>query len=102
VDKTTQAYEALTERFTARARTEEDIRAAFVIGSPARENHPADEWADSDVGVIVREAATYIAEEEWVRSIGTPWITFVETTLNGQSKERRVLYARALTILVEM
>jgi aminoglycoside 6-adenylyltransferase len=38
-----QDYDRITERFVEWARAEDAIRAAVVIGSRAREDHPADE-----------------------------------------------------------
>ena len=98
MDRTAEAYESLVARFTAWAQTEEGIRAVFVIGSRARIDHPADEWADLDVLVVARDPAPYLTAEEWIRCAGTPWLTFVEATGDGRSQERRVLYEGGLDV----
>ncbi len=47
-------YADLIERFTRWAEAEEDVRAALILGSRARKDHPADEWSDLDVLVHAR------------------------------------------------
>ena len=49
-----RAYEPIIERFVAGPHTEDGIRAAVVIGSGARTDHPADEWADLDIVIWSR------------------------------------------------
>jgi len=52
MDKTKPSMEQIEQRFTAWAQTQPDIRAAMVVGSRARTDHPADEWSDLDILVI--------------------------------------------------
>jgi aminoglycoside 6-adenylyltransferase len=91
-------YERITERFVEWARAEDAIRAAFVIGSRAREDHPADEWADLDILVFTSEASSHLREPGWVSGIGDAWITFVEATATGHGSERRVLFAGGVDV----
>ncbi len=42
-------YEKIERNFISWAQTVEDIRAAFIVGSRARKDHPADEWSDMDI-----------------------------------------------------
>lgn len=98
MDRTTQAYEHLIDRFIGWARTEQDIRAAIVIGSRARIDHPADEWADLDVVLIATDPKRYWATDDWIGHIGTPWLTFVEPTADGRGMERRVLFEGGLDV----
>ncbi len=52
-----RAYDRITEQFVAWAADEDAIGAAVVIGSRAREDHPADEWADLDILVLSSETS---------------------------------------------
>lgn len=90
-------YEELLERLTALAEAEEEIRAAVVIGSQARQDSPADRYSDLDVILAVREPEKFLASEEWMLPLGTPRISFVEHTMAGQ-KERRVLFDGMLDV----
>lgn len=86
-------YDRIAERFVEWARTEDAIRAAFVIGSRAREDHAADEWADLDILALTSEASGHLRDADWVSAIGDPWITFLEQAPAGHGFERRVLFA---------
>ena len=46
---TAAAYKRLIKRFVKWAKTETNIRAAIIIGSRARVDHPADDWSDLDL-----------------------------------------------------
>jgi aminoglycoside 6-adenylyltransferase len=91
------AYDRLIARLTAWAEGEENIRAALIIGSRARRDHPADEWSDLDVILLARDPERYRATGAWIEEIGEPWLTFVERTPDG-GHERRVLYAGGLDV----
>ena len=93
MDPTAQAYEHLIAKFVPWAQAREDIRAAVVIGSRARgANHPADEFSDLDIILVVTDPQSYIAAGGWVEAIGHPWLAFVEATPDGHISERRVLF----------
>jgi aminoglycoside 6-adenylyltransferase len=94
----TTGYDRLIERFVAWAGSVENIRAAFVIGSRARPDHPADEWADLDVFLLARDPRPYLAGADWLCEIGTPWLTFLERTPEGDAYERRVLFEGGLDV----
>ncbi len=96
--ETGAAYERIIRRFLRWAEGRDDIRAAVVVGSRARTDHPADEWADLDLVVFVEEPARYTEDAEWVRELGTPWITFLEPTAVGDQRERRVLFEGGLDV----
>jgi len=68
-----------------------DIRAAFVVGSRARTDTPADRWSDLDVVLVVDDPEPYAQSAAWVSEFGTPVLTFLDETPVGQ-RERRVLY----------
>jgi aminoglycoside 6-adenylyltransferase len=101
-DAIAQGYHQLLERLVSWAQAEDDLRAAILIGSRARMDHPADEWSDLDLLLVVRDAAApagaprYIDEAGWLAQLGTPWLTFVEKTGDGRALERRVLFAGGL------
>lgn len=44
--KSEDFYKNFERDFTSWAKSTDDIRAAFIVGSRARVDHPADEWAD--------------------------------------------------------
>ncbi len=73
------------------ARERPDIRAAYVIGSRARSDMPADRWSDLDIVLVVDDPEPYAQSAAWVSEFGTPVLTFLEETPIGQ-RERRVLY----------
>lgn len=84
-------YEQLITNFVTWAEQEANIRAAIVVGSRARTNRPADQWADLDLIVIAQNAQPLAADERWIAQIGEPVFTFVEMTPSGDP-ERRVLF----------
>lgn len=55
MDLTAESYEQLIQRFVRWAETEENVRAAVIIGSRSRTDHPADEWADPRAVAQLRE-----------------------------------------------
>lgn len=97
-DEIADAYEGIIERFVAWADGEEAIRAAAVIGSRARTDHPADEWADLDIVIWSTDPTPYLADPAWTEALGEPWITFVETSPGPRVRERRVLFAGGLDV----
>lgn len=68
------SMDELEFRFQEWALAREDVRALFVVGSRAREDHPADEWADLDLGLVTREPTRYAAEAGWLSEVAEPWI----------------------------
>lgn len=93
-----RSYDRITERFVEWARAEDAIRAAVVIGSRAREDHPADEWADLDILVITSDTSRYVRDPGWVAAIGDARISVIESTAAGQGSERRVLFAGGVDV----
>jgi len=91
-------YEQLVEGFVRWAKTCSDIRAAVIIGSRARVDHPADEWADLDIIVITTDPKRYISTSDWIENVGNPLITFVEPASTGDDMERRVLFEGMLDV----
>jgi len=98
MSKETETYELLIERFTTWAEQEENVRAAIIIGSRARTDHPADEWSDLDIIVLAQDPGVYWQTKEWLTAVGAPWLSFVEPTPDGRSQEHRVLFAPGLDV----
>lgn len=98
MDKIAQGFEQLIHNFVQWAQMQEDIRLAFVLGSRARSDHPADAWSDLDLAVVARDIFPYIDRADWINLIGKPWLTFIEKTGDGSSMERRVLFDGGLDV----
>jgi aminoglycoside 6-adenylyltransferase len=96
MDEVALAYEKLIESFVVWAEKETAISSAVVIGSRARTDHPADQWADLDVIVVTHDPGRLLMQTDWLETIGKPVLTFIEGTSNGDEKERRVLFDNGL------
>jgi aminoglycoside 6-adenylyltransferase len=84
--------ELIAAAITDWASERDDVRAAFVVGSQARTDAPADRWSDLDVVLVVDDPEPFVRDAAWVAEFGTPVLTFVEATALGDERERRVLY----------
>ena len=91
-------YARLEERVTAWVEDDPGIRAAVVIGSRARTDHPADEWADLDVVVITSDIGRFIHERTWLARVGEPRIAFLGQTSGAGGPELRVLFDGGLDV----
>ena len=86
------------ERFLDWASSRPDVRAAALVGSAARADHPADEWSDLDIVFVATDPQVYLSPqagtpaEDWVHAVGDPRIVTVERAPSGEIVERRVLY----------
>jgi aminoglycoside 6-adenylyltransferase len=67
-------YEPLIAKFIKWAQVQLDIRAAIVVGSQARIDHPADEWADLDLQLFATDFSPYLSSTGWLDSLGTVWV----------------------------
>lgn len=76
-------YEQMERNFVSWAQTVEDIRAAFIVGSRAREDHPADEWSDMDIVIYTSEQNYYLSNQEWLSNFGDICTSFVSETDGG-------------------
>ena len=97
MNSTSVGYPELLEKFTSWAQAEENIRAAFVFGSRARVDRPADEWSDLDLLFLAEKPQIYMEATDWLLHIGKPWLSFLERTPDG-SFERRVLFEGGLDV----
>ena len=98
MNDTVLSYERLTESFLNWAASERGLRAAAIIGSQARTDHPADQWSDLDIMVFVTNVEPYVEDGQWAEQIGPVWLSFVERTPDGAGWERRVLFAGGLDV----
>lgn len=98
ISETERSYNELIERFCEWAKNRPDIRAAVVIGSRARVDHLADEWADLDLIIITTDPKRYVSRSDWISNFGKPLLTFIEPTSTGGEKERRVLFEGMLDV----
>lgn len=81
-----EIYEKLEKNFISWAETVEDIRAAFIIGSRARNNHPSDEYSDMDIIVFSSNPDYYLTNNDWLHNIGNISTSFESTTAGGDSE----------------
>jgi aminoglycoside 6-adenylyltransferase len=93
----TERAAAFLERFGRWAERRPDLAGALLVGSQARDDHPADEWSDLDLVLIVDDPTPYLADESWLGELGTPVATFLEPTVAGQT-ERRALFDDGLDV----
>lgn len=63
-------YEKLERNFVSWAQTVEDISTAFIVGSRARNDHPADEWSDVDIIFFTSKQNYYLSDNEWLKNLG--------------------------------
>jgi len=84
-------YRTFERNFTLWAEDTDDIRAAFIVGSRARVDHPADEWADLDIIIYANNSNYYLNNIEWLKSLGNVWTTFAFQTSGGEP-ERLTLF----------
>jgi aminoglycoside 6-adenylyltransferase len=85
--------EELLAEVQAWAASEPNVRAAFLLGSRARRDVPADELSDVDVVLFAEDPAALVDDPSWLGRFGEPLLTFVEETAVGGERERRVHYA---------
>jgi len=93
-----KSYRELIERFRKWAESRPDIRAAVIVGSRARVDHPADDWADLDIVIVTTDPEYYVSTSGWIKNFAKPVLTFIEPTSTGDEKERRVLYEDMLDV----
>lgn len=84
-------YGDIIDRFISWAAPQPGIRAAMIIGSRARTDHPADPWSDLDIVTFADDPTLLLEDTSWLRELGEPAITFVDATPLGGWSERRVL-----------
>jgi aminoglycoside 6-adenylyltransferase len=88
----------MLSRLLAWGKASPDVRALLAVGSRAREDHPADEWSDWDLIVVMQDPDRCLSTGDWLEPIGLIWFTFVERTASGQGNERRVLFEGGMDV----
>jgi aminoglycoside 6-adenylyltransferase len=76
-------YEKMEHNFVSWAQAVEDIRAAFIVGSRARKDHPADEWSDMDIVLYTSKQSYYLSNQDWLSNFGDVCTSFVSKTAGG-------------------
>lgn len=76
-------YEEIEQNFIEFAEIRDDILAAFIIGSRARIDHPADQWSDMDIVFYTTNPDYYLQRQEWLEKIGDVACSFVFQTAGG-------------------
>lgn len=87
----------LQSNFTAWALAQDDVRAAIVVGSQARSDHPADEWSDLDLILFVTDMDRLQNDTSWLAEIGPLWLSQPGHTVAGDP-ERLALFAGGLQV----
>ena len=93
----TGKFDKIIENITSFATSAKNVHAVIIVGSLARETHPADENSDMDVILLVDDPDYFIQTDEWLKRIGTYFISFSEDSF-GRGKERRVLFDGAIDV----
>jgi aminoglycoside 6-adenylyltransferase len=91
VKKSDEFYNKFEEAFISWAEKIDDIRAAFIVGSRARMDHPADKWSDLDIIMYANNYETYFSSIDWLENLGDIWVTFIYHTSSGEA-ERLTLF----------
>ena len=87
----------IEKAFTTWAQQEESVRAAIVVGSQARTDHPADPWSDLDIILFVNEPEKYLNSTIWFEAFAPVWTRIQSRTISGEP-EHLVLYAGGLQV----
>jgi aminoglycoside 6-adenylyltransferase len=98
MSQTPLTYEDVLDRFLSWAHLQPDVRAVVIVGSRARMDHPADAFSDLDLVVVTTDPNRYLWETDWLKPLGTLWLTFLENQAVGEGLERRVLFEGALDV----
>ena len=84
---------SMIETLAAWGLTRRDVRTVLLLGSQARNDHPADEFSDIDVVLTVDDPGTFLLGSDWLSELGDVIADVVEPTAIGGMSERRVLFA---------
>jgi aminoglycoside 6-adenylyltransferase len=91
IEQSKKFYRQFEENFISWAENTDDIRAAFVVGSRARINHPADGWSDLDIIIFANNYETYLSTTDWLGKMGDILASFIYRTVSGEP-ERLTLF----------
>ena len=79
------------QRIIAWAETQPNVRAILVVGSRARSDCPADEWADLDTMIFCTDYERLWLSSEWLGEMGAVW-TAIPGRTSGDDPEWLALY----------
>ncbi len=91
IERVNEFYKRFEEKFIFWAEKNDDIRAAFVVGSRSRVDHPADEWSDLDIIIFANNYEIYLSTTDWLEKMDDIWASFIFQTVSGES-ERLTLF----------
>ena len=60
-------YKNIIQKIILLGKNNDDLQAALVIGSQARDDHPADDNSDLDIIMIVDHPDSFIQSDEWLK-----------------------------------
>lgn len=89
-------YDAIINNFVQWGNGTDKLYVALMFGSQSRKDHPADNFSDLDIIMVVDDPDDYL-NSNWTEQIGKSHISFVESTIGG-GKERRILFDDALDV----
>jgi aminoglycoside 6-adenylyltransferase len=92
-----KTHDTLLKNFISWANSEPTIRLAFIVGSMARNDKPADEWSDMDIVIAAYGTDKLLKNSDWLKNIDEPKVIFNEKTPTGDT-ERRVLFECGLDV----
>lgn len=90
-------FDNIINHFVLWGNSSDQLLAAFIIGSQTRADHPADNFSDLDIVMIVDNPDALLHSDHWIEQIGKSHISFIEDTIGG-GKERRILFDHALDV----
>lgn len=88
-------YEELESRIAHWAHQQDDVRAVVIIGSRARQDHPADKFSDLDLCIFTMNPDAYRVDNGWLAGFGKLWLAVYEPTGEG-NPEWMALYEGGL------
>lgn len=86
--------QALQDIIVRWAEDQAPIRAALLLGSRARRDHPADALSDLDLVFVVEDAALFTESSQWIHQFGAVWVYVFENT-GGGDPEFLIVYEGA-------
>ena len=85
----------LVERIIPWATDRDDVRGLAEVGSRTS-TVPADEWADMDLMLLVRDPILFHDSDDWIQEIGPAWLSLKHPGPFGDLPVRQVLFQGAL------
>lgn len=74
-----------------------DIKAAILVGSDARIDHPSDKYSDYDIEIYTDEFENYARDEKWLGEFGKIWVNVRDKTDEG-FPTRLVIYEKSIKV----